>query len=286
MSTLVSLICGHLIAAVCNEDIFLNKLHSYTWANYETFCGRNVNAETWYKTFFSLSNDHNGYKGYIYFLYQKNDFDSIIYLQDTIKKHFSTDAHIQKTLAFAFKKNGKNQDGDALFIALAQQFPDNQEILFHAISSHIRAQQYEQALTLLDVCVNKSESHLALFHFLKAQIYLTMGKKNEARAALEVCLQINSHFDKGWLLLGLLAEQEGKFVEALGHFMTYLQKARNPEPHIKNHIHKLLQKQKKLLHNYSWLLLGNHQLHTSTLYVQSLLEYNFHNIFQPLLTIL
>lgn len=267
-------------ADTCNENVFLNALHTYTWANYETFCGRNTHADCWYKTFFSLTDDHHGYKGYVYFLHQKNDFAKIVELRDTISTHFAHDHQLQKLLAFALKSSGDATASDHYFIELARTFPENQEIVFHAINANIRQQQYADALAMIEHILTHSDAQIqvALFHFLKAQIYLALDKKNEAKHALKECLTANKHFEKGWLLLGLLAEQEGNIAEALQHFLTYLKNTKDAEPHIKKHIQQLLQKQKGLLQRYSWLLLGYHSIDTSELYVQALLEYDLPSI--------
>lgn len=251
---------------------FFNNIHHYTWANYQAFSGNKEAAQKWYNHIFSSFGSVYSYKGYIHFLFQNNEYTKIVSIMEKLSSQFAQDPLIQKLYAISLQQIGNTAAADALFIALNIQFPLDHEIAFYTISSYLKRKEPENALLIIDSIINtaKHRPYEYVFHFLKAQTALSMNKPKDAKEEVKICLEINPRFEKGWLLLALLLEQEGDVLEAIKGFTAFLSLTKEPHKDIEQHLLNLLLRQKKITEQHSALLLHIHSFDSAAHYIYSL----------------
>jgi predicted Zn-dependent protease len=79
---------------------------------------------------------------------------------------------------------------------------------------------------------------------MKAQIYIQLNKKKEALAAVQKSLEMHPRFDKGWLLLALLHEQENQLNEAIKGYTNFLEITGESNKEVEQHVLGLIFKLK------------------------------------------
>lgn len=226
-----------------------DDLHASFWANYNGFGKKPTAAFEWYKKYLCQRNlPGYMYRGLLHLFKQTNNLQQIILLMPLVEDAFADDIEIQMLFVHALQQTGAEDAADARIITLVSKVKDNQELAFHAAQTYLKRKEPENALLTVNDYLSHASGRLNnfIFHFLKAQIYLMLDKKDEALVELQKSLAIHPSFDKGWLLFGLLQEQTGKIKKAIKGYRTFLEVSDQPIPHIQEHLLRLLFKQKIL----------------------------------------
>ncbi len=221
----------------CNVD----ALHNYLWANYCQFEGNYTSAAAWYDKLFLGDAPIHVYKGYLTFLYDAGDYPKISGLLPIVEKKFEHDADVQLLLAQSLDKVGQQQAAHEKIVTLARTFTTHPEIVFQAVHVHMQRKQPELALAALDTFLNSSPRKVGnfIFYFMKSQIYLQLGKAEQALAQVKECLDMHPGFGKGWLMLALLEEQQGRLDQAIKGYTTYLETDALGNKQIQQHLVEL-----------------------------------------------
>lgn len=233
------------IIAYAQPPLTMQNVHTYLWANYQQFKG-DPNTHAWYEQLLATNAPVHVYKGYVNYLYDSGNFKQIVALLPKLETAFAQDADIQLIFARALEKVGAQAQADEKVIKLNNQFKTHQEIAFQAANVYVRRKEPENALRAIDDLLNNSprRPNNFLFHFLKAQIYVQLNNPTEALKSVRASLDMYPHFDKGWLLLAILEEQQGKLEGAIKGYTQFLELSGGNNQEVEQHLLQLVFKQK------------------------------------------
>ncbi|MDP3889281.1 MAG: hypothetical protein Q8Q25_01920, partial [bacterium] len=243
-----------VFGAICFYNTALatyQNLHGYMWANYQQFAGNMKTAQNWYTHLLSNNSSIYTYKGFIDFLYKTNNYQQIVSVMNSVGNTFDNDPDVQIIFGHALHAVGKNQEGNALFIKLSRQFKNNLEIVFEAAKAYLMQKELENALQVIDTLLNttpKKPNYFVLY-FLKAQINMQLNRLEQALKNVQESIAIHPHFDKSWLLFGILQEKQGMLQDAIKGYTSYLETTEQADKQIEQHLLKLLLQQKTQQHN-------------------------------------
>lgn len=232
-----------------HSNFATDDLHASFWANYNGFGKKPAAAFEWYQKYLCQKNlPGYMYRGLLHLFKQTNNLQQIIALMPLVEDAFADDIEMQMLFVHALQQTGAQDAADTRLITLSTKIKDNQELAFHTAQTYLRRKEPENALITVNDYLSHASGRLNnfIFHFLKAQIYVMLDKKDEALTELQKSLSIHPSFDKGWLLFGLLQEQTGKIKKAIKGYRTFLEVSDQPIPHIQEHLLRLLFKQKIL----------------------------------------
>lgn len=204
-----------------------DTMHRYIWANYNQFAGNKDVAYKCYQEIFKTKHPPFVYKGYIHLLFNAGQYKGLVQLMSKAEPLAKNDPEIGLIFAIALENTGNVFMADERFIALNDKFKHNQETTFYAVNAYIRRKEPENALKIIDTFLNKAprKPNYFVFYFLKSQIYAKLAKYPQALENIQSCLELQPAFDKGWLMLALLQENEGRLTEAIKGYNTFLEVA-------------------------------------------------------------
>lgn len=233
-------------------------LHQYMWANYYQFEGDYPKAAIWYNKLFMQDAPVHVYKGYLMFLHETGSYAKIVGLLPIVEKKFEKDADIQLLLAQALDKVGQSKQAHEKILELAKTHPTHPEIVFQAVHLYVQRKEPEQGIKAIDAFLNNSprKNNNFIFYFMKSQIYLQQGNKEQALAQVKQCLDMQPGFGKGWLMLALLEEQQGRLDQAIKGYTTYLETEGAGNKQIQQHLIELAFRQ-QIMQKKSDLLVAN-----------------------------
>ena len=227
-------------------DTFAQNIHTYMWANYQTFNGFHKTATKWYKQILCPSAPIYSYQGYAHCLFGQKKYAKVVQLMQQFPTQFTNDAALQKIFAQSLSLIGKTKEADALFISLNIQFAHHPDIALHAVESYLRAKEPVNALLTIDNLMNGThqQAHNFIFYFIKAQIHLQMHDIKQAQVSITKSLELHPTFDKSWLFFALLAEQDERLEDAIKGYTLFLQISKKPHQGIQKRLFDLIMKQK------------------------------------------
>jgi len=258
---------------VCPEKINGDQnYHLYIWANYNQEKNNISEAEKIYSLLFSNKPPLDIYHGYIRLLFSLHEYNQIIRLIPKIDSYFQDNPELQLLLIQSLQQTGQTEKAYEKILQLAEKIPDNEQIAYFATQIYIQNKDIAKAKAVIENYLAQSipsPLHF-IFYFLKAQIALHSNNFKEAERALQLCLEYNPKFEKGWLLLGMLYEMKGKISDAVSTYKEYLDVVGN-DPLVEQQIFALLLKQKKQkTSDYNDELDHIYTLYTEKKYQQSL----------------
>ena len=236
---------AHTIHA--NQQNDAQSYHEYLWANYHQYGKNKLEAQTWYAKVLSKNTSRSVYKGYILFLFEQHQFAKIVKLIPKLDASFAKDVEIQRIFALALDRVGRNHESTSRILALNAQFKQNPEVAFQAVQIYMQKREIENAIITIDQFLTKQSRHPtdSLFYFLKSQCHLLLAQLDKARNAIKKSVEIQSHFDRGWLFLALLEEQAGQIDDAIQGYTRFLEITNLPKQQIQQHVFELSLKNKK-----------------------------------------
>jgi len=243
--------------------------HRYLWANYNHFSGNLTCAQDWYKKIFSADSSLYTYKGYLSFLFDTQQFKKIVDLIPSLEKKFEQDCEVQLLFALALEKNNQPREAEDKLVRLNATFKTNSEITFRVTQIFMRRKEPENALLAIDGFLNNTprRPNNFVFYFYKSQIYVQLNKLPDALASIQKCLEIHPRFDKGWLLLATLHEQEGKIKEAIAGYGTFLE-INGANNQIEKHLFNLMAAYKRAEEHKHLLTFSKSPLETARMLYQ------------------
>lgn len=254
------------------DALFSTDLHRAFWADYNQFNHNYATAYSWYQKLLQKPDTANYmYKGLIHLFAQTKQYPQILALINTLDDAFAHDVDIQLLFAQTLQYAGNQAAANQKIVKLSSMVKDNQQIAFNAAQIYFRAKEPENALlTIQDYISSQSGNpNNFIFHFLAAQIYLSLNKKELALKQISSCIALQPQFDKAWLMLALLHEKLNNIPKAIEAYQTYMQVSKTTPDHIKQHILALKNSPFDVIdimlqqHNYTQALeLINHHLHT------------------------
>ncbi len=206
------------------HDAPVNHFHLYLWGYYNDLGSRHQIARDCYETILRTGGAHYTYAGYVRHLLSTQQFQKILSLIPSLDSLFSQQLDIQLIIIKALEAQGKHPQADKRVMALVNQHPDNAELVYYAAAAFVRGNKASDALVVIDRFLHNKPEKLShfLFHFLKAQIHVQLGEKNQALSCVEKCVDLNPHFEQGWLLSALLHELAGKIDQAIVGYRNFL----------------------------------------------------------------
>ncbi len=222
------------------------NLQNYMKAIIDYNSGNTQTARERYQSIFNAKGSVYTYKGYVNLLYETRNYKEILSLMPKLEETFKDDPAMQLLFAKTLEQTGKHEKAAQKFVALNAQYPFNSEIAFITAQVYIHKKELENALHIINKFLNNTprKPNNFIFYYLKAQIFLSLGKKKDAAQAVKVCVELHPHFDKGWLLFATLNEQSGQVQEAIKGYTAFLELSDTPDKTVEQHLLNLIFKQK------------------------------------------
>jgi len=223
-----------------------NDIHNLLWAAYKS-----DEAEQYWAELLSAKNvSPQVYRGYLPFLQKNKKHHEILKLMPIVDQYFTDDPGMQMIIIEALDRTGQQKYAVQRLAALHAKVPSHPESALFLAQAHLNNRDPNNALGVINTFLANSQNKHStfIFHFLKAQIYMQMNKKEDALEAIKSCLAAHRNFEKGWLLYALLEETLGNIEEAIKGYTTFLDITGNDRA-VQNKLLQLLFKQKMLSGN-------------------------------------
>ncbi len=198
-------------------------------ANYFHSKGDAKQAMQIYKKLFAKNPPIFVYDGYFRFLFDIGQILKVVEIyqksEDKFKKFFEKNLEFNLLVAQAFLMANQDEKAEKIFLNLAKDFPDNEQVAYYFAVSLIKNNQLEKSLAYLNECLEKPmfKPRAFLFYFLRSKVHMHMSKNDLAMRDIEKSLEMFPKFDKALLLKAMLLEQLGNINEAIKgyqHFLT------------------------------------------------------------------
>ena len=206
------------------EDVY----NLYTQANYFHSKGDANKTMQVYRQIFCNKPPIYVFEGYFRFLFDLGHVANIVEIynknEDKFEKFFDKNLDFNLLVAQSFLAANQDDKAEKIFVQLAKNFPDNDQVAYYFAVSLIKNNQIDKALTYLDELIKKPifKSKSFLFLFLRSKIYMQSGKNDLAMRDIEKSIELFSHFDKALLLKAMLLEQLGMLNEAIKGYQHFL----------------------------------------------------------------
>lgn len=200
----------------------------YTQANYFHSKGDAQRTMQIYKKLFEKKPPIFVYDGYFKFLFDMGQILKIVEIyqknESKFKKFFENNLDFNLMVAQAFLMANQDDKAEKIFVDLAKNYPDNEQVAYYFAVSLIKNNQFEKTLAYLNECLEKPQfkSRSFLFYFLRSKVYMHMNKNDLAMRDIEKSLEVFPRFDKALLLKAMLLEQLGRVNEAIRGYQHFL----------------------------------------------------------------
>ncbi len=190
---------------------------TYLWAHFNHLNKHDDVAEKSYQLLLREKPHSIVYEGYAHHLFQTEHYAQLVQLIPELEKSVPNNLDTQLLCAQALDLVGKRDEATKKLVTLSNQFPTNPEVVYYAAAAQAQSNQNDAALKIIDAYLANTPEHMKqfIFYFLKAQIYSAIGNKEAALENVKKSLELNTQFDQGWLLLGLIHELSGELDHAL-----------------------------------------------------------------------
>ncbi len=219
-----------------------NQYLDFAWATYLQSSGKLSESLERYRPLLQQTQNPAVLKGYFQLLAAGNQWPAMIAMRTIIDTTLADEIKTQLLLAQAYAHTGNSAEMDKIILRLNSKYPENPDITLNTAQLYLRYQEPENALLTIDNYLKKASDKPTnfIFHFMKSQIYVLLGKKTQALTAVEKSIELYSTFDKSWLMYALLQEQAGNIKKALTGYISFVRETQDPTHEIQAHITKLL----------------------------------------------
>lgn len=215
-----------IIGCKANEPLFhdYDHYHTYFWGFYNQLSGNHTIAQNCFNTILKNDGPLYAYEGLLYHLYETKKFDDITALMKNVDKTLEDNLDVQLIFAKVLEITGRHQEAEQKIVLLYEKFKTNQEVVYGCANVHIRHKNLDKALYIIKDYLESVPERPScfIFHYMTAQIYITLYQTEKAQEALKKCLELNPTFDQGWLFSGFLHELQGNLDAAITGYKTYL----------------------------------------------------------------
>ncbi len=200
----------------------------YTQANYFHSKGDAQKTMQAYKKLFEKKPPIFVYDGYFKFLFDMGQILKIVEIyqknESKFKKFFENNLDFNLMVAQSFLMANQDAKAEKIFVTLAKDFPDNEQVAYYFAVSLIKNNQMEKGLEYLNDCLEKPsfKPRSFLFYFLRSKVHMHMNKNELAMRDIEKSLEVFPRFDKALLLKAMLLEQLGRVNEAIKGYQQFL----------------------------------------------------------------
>mgnify|MGYP000978105345 CR=1 FL=1 len=200
----------------------------YTQANYFHSKGDAQKTMQVYKKLFEKKPPIFVYDGYFKFLFDMGQILKIVEIyqknETKFKKFFENNLDFNLMIAQSFLMASQDAKAEKIFVTLAKDFPDNEQVAYYFAVSLIKNNQLEKSLAYLNDCLERPsfKPRSFLFYFLRSKVHMHMNKNDLAMSDIEKSLEVFPRFDKALLLKAMLLEQLGRVNEAIKGYQHFL----------------------------------------------------------------
>jgi tetratricopeptide (TPR) repeat protein len=200
----------------------------YMQANYFHTKGNAKKTMQIYKQIFKNKPPIFVFEGYFRFMFDIGHISKIVEIyqknEPKFKKFFEKNLEFNMLIAQSLLTVNQDDKAEKIFVDLAKNFPDNDQVAYYFVVSLIKNNQFDKALAHLNECLKKPlfKSKYFLFYFLRSKIYMQLGKNNESMQDIEKSIELFPRFDKALLLKAMLHEQLGMLNEAIKGYQHFL----------------------------------------------------------------
>lgn len=165
------------------------------------------------------------YSGYLQHLFKTKQFQEIIKIFPSVKDKLAENVDTHLLYIKSLELASKQQQADSYTLEIYERFKTHAEIVYGTCTAHIRRNNLQKALTILNNYLNEVQEkplHF-LFYFMKAQILFAMRHIDKAQDAIKKALELNPGFEQGWLLSSFLHELRGDIESAINGYQHFLE---------------------------------------------------------------
>jgi hypothetical protein len=222
------------------------QYHMYLWARYNQAQENHAIAQTCYNLLLKYSPSPHIYPSFLEFLFNTGQYSIVVQLTPVVERMLPLDVQTKLMFAQSLQEVGLITEAITHFEQLMKEHTKNPEVMYAAAHAYLVSNKPHDALKILDTYLSQASSHdhALAFHFMKAQIFTLQQKYTAARSSLQTILKIYPHFDKAWLLMGLLDELDGNHGQAIERYQQYLKIAGSNQI-VEEQIMRLKMQQKK-----------------------------------------
>ncbi len=236
-----------IILALSTNFLTKPEGQEYHWAvlgHYNLMLQKPQRSHAYYQKLLASSKSLYPYSGYVRFLYATSQFNVIVSLIPKLEKTFENDLDMKLMFAQALAETGHGEVADIEFIKLQNRYKENTELTYLAAQAHAKKDP-KKSILVIDEFLNSTpfQPRNCIFYFMKSQYHMSLNEKEKAIENAQKSLDLCPRFDKGWLLLGMLQEQQGKISEAIKGYSTFLELT-GPNKEIEQQVNALLIKSK------------------------------------------
>ena len=161
---------------------------------------------------------------YIRYLFETNQFDKIVNLDQKIKDVFKGNLDIEKIFAQSYLHLGHGEKASSFINNLIKDNPHDLQLSYFKVLNLIKKGKLDEALTVINECIKDQnlESKQFLFYFLASKVYLQKNMEVEALKNVNKSLELFPDFERGWLLKAIIQEQQGRVQEAIAGYKRFL----------------------------------------------------------------
>ncbi|MBU4269472.1 hypothetical protein KJ644_01855 [Candidatus Dependentiae bacterium] len=161
---------------------------------------------------------------YIRFLFETNQFDKIVNLDQKVKDVFKGNLDIEKIFAQSYLHLGHGEKASNFINKLIKENPHDLQLSYFKVLNLIKTGKLDEALTVIDECIKDQnlESKQFLFYFLASKVYLQKNMEQQALKYINKSLELFPDFERGWLLKAIIQEQQGQIQGAIAGYKRFL----------------------------------------------------------------
>ncbi len=231
-----------------DESSDTDNLSNYAVATYEHHRGDNPEkAFQAYKNLFSGSPSMHAYAAFYEFLFDNNQHEVLIkhyeHNKELLDPIFKDNLNAQLMVAQSYLSIGNQAEADKLFAKLTDAHTDNEQVAYFATISLLKSQQHDKAEKILKRALANArfkQKHF-IFYFLLSKLHVEKNNLKKALEAINQCLKLMPHFDRGILFRAMVLEQSGNIKDAIDGYQKFMSLAGRDESIEKNIVQLLFQ---------------------------------------------
>jgi predicted Zn-dependent protease len=229
---------GIMLAALAQaDDDYASLVHKTTWANYLS-SSEKKSAEKWYREIIDASTLPYPLRSYSLYLASTGQHRTLLQYKRQLQAAFKDDLEVQKAIAVALTYEKQHGEAEALFMALAAQFPTCYEVVLPAVQVMTKRGEDARARETLEKLLNArpQKQHTSIAMVLLAQLYIKENNLDAAYTLVTQCVAMQPSYAPAWLILGTLEELKQNREKAVNAYRTFCALSPVPIPEVEKRI--------------------------------------------------
>ena len=162
--------------------------------------------------------------------------DVIEMLEPIVARGDSIDTQVYKMLAVCYQATGDTKEAIRHYKQVLKQEPDEKWIRRRLLELLSQESRYQEMIPFYKPLLDPEDPDYPVDLYQLGTIYLRIGGREPAREYLEKAVEVDSTLADAHQLLGNLSEIQGRWNEALEHYLTFIELQPNKAEQILNRV--------------------------------------------------